>query len=73
MIEALQFTTEDWLVFASCYGAIMTLAVVVLWSLLDRARNDVKALEKTLSQRFPRRPEREDFDADRIHRIGGGK
>jgi hypothetical protein len=52
MIEVLQLTTTDWLVFASVYGAIMTLAVVVLWSLLDRARNETRGLRDSTQHLF---------------------
>lgn len=65
-------TAEQWCLVLAGYCAVSTLGLVVLGSLLDRARNEVKALTSTLAQRCGHyRPEREDFD--RLHKIGGGK
>ena len=66
-------TAEQWCLVLAGYSAVSTLGLVVLGSLLDRARNDLRDLKASQGAlaSTSKRPEPKDFD--RLHKIGGGR
>lgn len=68
----IDLTPTQWNYVLAGYCAVSSLGLVVLGSLLDRARNELRDLKRAQERtRGPRRPEQEDFD--RLHLIRGRK